>query len=89
MGTTSDSYKYIVRSDGVRSGNPMVEGTRIGVHDGCGGRVKFLFDHDVPDDLSYLLEHLGHEVTLLRKAPPGNSPDDVVLQYAYLHLWNR
>lgn len=29
--------------------------------------MKFLLDHDVPDDLSYLLEQLGHEVTLLRK----------------------
>jgi len=28
--------------------------------------VKFLLDHDVPDDLSYLLEELKHEVTLLR-----------------------
>lgn len=27
------SYRYIVRSDGVRSGNPIIEGTRIGVHD--------------------------------------------------------
>ena len=30
--------------------------------------MKFLLDHDVPDDLSYLLEQLGHDVTLLRKA---------------------
>ena len=29
--------------------------------------MKFLLDHDVPDDLSYLLEELNHEVTLLRK----------------------
>jgi hypothetical protein len=28
--------------------------------------VKFQLDHDVPDDLSYLLEQLGHDVTLLR-----------------------
>ena len=27
------SYRYIVRSTGVRSGYPIVEGTRIGVHD--------------------------------------------------------
>ena len=26
--------------------------------------MKFLFDHDVPEDLSYLLEGLGHDVTL-------------------------
>jgi uncharacterized protein (DUF433 family) len=27
------SYRYIVRRSGVRSGHPIVEGTRIGVHD--------------------------------------------------------
>lgn len=27
------SYRYIVRRAGVRSGHPVVEGTRIGVHD--------------------------------------------------------
>ena len=45
--------------------------------------MKFLLDHDVPDDLSYLLEELNHEVTLLRKALPGNSSDEAVLQFAY------
>lgn len=45
--------------------------------------MKFLLDHDVPDNLSYLLEELNHEVTLLRKALPGNSSDEAVLQFAY------
>ena len=27
------SYRYVVRTPGVRSGYPIVEGTRIGVHD--------------------------------------------------------
>ncbi len=36
MGPISDTYRYIVRSAGVRSGNPMVEGTRIAVHDVIG-----------------------------------------------------
>ena len=27
------SYRYIVKTPGVRSGHPIVEGTRIGVHD--------------------------------------------------------
>jgi hypothetical protein len=36
--------------------------------------VKFLLDHDVPDDLSYLLEQLGHTVVLLRKALPAIPP---------------
>jgi predicted nuclease of predicted toxin-antitoxin system len=45
--------------------------------------VKFLLDHDVPDDLSYLLEQLGHDVTLMRKALPGDSSDEVVLSFAH------
>jgi hypothetical protein len=45
--------------------------------------VEFLLDRDVPDGLSYLLEHLGHDVTLLRKAHPGDSSDEAVLQFAH------
>ncbi len=33
MGPTSETYRYIVRAPGVRSGNAIVEGTRIAVHD--------------------------------------------------------
>ena len=36
MGAVSETYRYIVRSAGVRSGNPVVENTRIGVHDVIG-----------------------------------------------------
>lgn len=36
MGLTSESYRYIVRSSDIRSGNPIVVGTRIGVHDVIG-----------------------------------------------------
>ena len=36
MGPTSQTYRYIVRSTDVRSGNPIVEGTRIAVHDVIG-----------------------------------------------------
>ena len=36
MSTTSESYRYIVRSPDVRGGNARVEGTRIGVHDVIG-----------------------------------------------------
>jgi len=32
----SETYRYIVRSTGVRSGNPIVDGTRIAVHDVIG-----------------------------------------------------
>jgi predicted nuclease of predicted toxin-antitoxin system len=45
--------------------------------------VKFLLDHDVPEDLSYLLEQLGHEVTLLREALPQDVSDETVLQSAH------
>jgi len=45
--------------------------------------VKFLLDHDVPDDLSYLLEELAHEVTLLRKVLPEDASDESVLQFAH------
>jgi len=45
--------------------------------------VKFLLDHDVPEDLSYLLRQLGHKITLLRKALPPNASDEAVLQFAY------
>jgi uncharacterized protein (DUF433 family) len=36
MRPVSESYRYIVRSVGVRSGNATVEGTRVGVHDVIG-----------------------------------------------------
>lgn len=45
--------------------------------------MRFLLDHDVPDDLSYLLEQLGHEVVFLRKALPVESSDESVLRYAH------
>jgi predicted nuclease of predicted toxin-antitoxin system len=45
--------------------------------------VKFLLDHDVPDDLSYLLRQLGHDVTLLRTALPHDSSDEAVFRFAY------
>jgi uncharacterized protein (DUF433 family) len=32
MEPISETYRYIVRSAGVRNGNAMVEGTRIAVH---------------------------------------------------------
>ena len=36
MGPISETYRYIVRSVGVRNGNAIIEGTRIGVHDVIG-----------------------------------------------------
>src|SRR5579862_6073629 len=36
MDSVSATYRYIVRSAGVRSGNPIVQSTRIAVHDVTG-----------------------------------------------------
>lgn len=36
MKSASEGYRYIVRSTGVRGGNAIVEGTRIGIHDVIG-----------------------------------------------------
>jgi uncharacterized protein (DUF433 family) len=36
MAKTSEGYWYITRKPGVRGGNAIVEGTRIGVHDVIG-----------------------------------------------------
>lgn len=35
--------------------------------------------------LSYLLQQPGHDITLLRKALPGDASDEAVLQFAYDH----
>lgn len=45
--------------------------------------MKFLLDHDVPEDLCYLLEQLGHDVTLLRKILPTDTSDEAVLRFAH------
>ena len=45
--------------------------------------MKFLFDHDVPDDLSYLLAELAHEITPLRKVLTEDASDESVLQFAH------
>lgn len=45
--------------------------------------MKFLFDHDVPEDLSYLLDQLGHEVVLLRRVLHKDASDEAVLRLAH------
>jgi hypothetical protein len=44
--------------------------------------VKFLLDHDVPDDMAFSLEALGYAVIKLREALPVRTPDDGVLRQA-------
>ena len=36
MTTVAEGYRYITRKPGVRGGNAIIEGTRIGVHDVIG-----------------------------------------------------
>ena len=47
--------------------------------------MKFLLDHDVPEDLTYLLQELGHEVLRLRDVLPQDASDPVVLQCSHQH----
>jgi predicted nuclease of predicted toxin-antitoxin system len=47
--------------------------------------VNFFLDHDVPDGLSHLLEHLGHRVHRLRDALPRRASDTDALEYALDH----
>jgi hypothetical protein len=42
--------------------------------------VRFLLDHDVPDDAGFRLEALGHVVVKLREVLPVTAPDDEVLR---------
>ena len=45
--------------------------------------MTFLFDHDVPEDLTYLLRELNHEVVRLRDFLPPDASDATVLQFAH------
>ena len=47
--------------------------------------MNFLLDNDVPEELSYLLEHLGHHVSRVREALPRAASDAAVLDYAFHH----
>lgn len=47
--------------------------------------MKFLLDHDVPEDLTYLLQELGHEILLLRDVLQQEAADPLVLQFAHEH----
>ena len=45
--------------------------------------MKFLLDHDVPDDLTFSLGALGHPVVKVREIMPATAPDDEVLHCAH------
>ena len=44
--------------------------------------MKFLFDHDVPDDMAYTLTAMGHEVSKLRELLDVQTTDEEVLRFA-------
>ncbi len=44
--------------------------------------MRFLFDHDVPDDMAYTLVAMGHQVAKLRDLLDPQTPDEEVLRYA-------
>ena len=77
MKTTAESYRYLTRKPGVRGGNAIIEGTRIGVHDVIGllqngETVETIADTCFPDVtkaqvyecLAYYEDHRG-EIDLL------------------------
>ena len=87
MASISQSYRYIVRSPGVRSGNVTVEGTRIGVHDVIGllqngETVDTLTANCFPsltkaqayECLSYYEDHRG-EIDVLVAAQMARAPE--------------
>jgi predicted nuclease of predicted toxin-antitoxin system len=47
--------------------------------------VKFLFDHDVPDDMAYTLTAMGHEIFKLRELIHPETTDEQVLRFAGEH----
>jgi len=51
--------------------------------------LKSLLDDDVPEDLSYLLRELGHEVHRLRDVLPLETADPLVLQCDEITCSNR
>jgi predicted nuclease of predicted toxin-antitoxin system len=44
--------------------------------------LKFLLDHDVPDDIQFSLAALGHTVLKLREVLPNTARDEEVLRLA-------
>lgn len=45
--------------------------------------MTFLLDQDVPEDLTYLLRQLGHEVLRVRDVLGPEAADSLVLQFAF------
>ena len=84
MATVRQSYRYITSSPGIRSGNPTIEGTRIGVHDVIGllqngetvDSIMTCFPDltkaQVYECLAYYEDHRGEiDVLVARQMSPG------------------
>lgn len=44
--------------------------------------MKFLLDHDVPDEVAQVLRHLGHDVVLVRDALSATATDSEIFGHA-------
>jgi predicted nuclease of predicted toxin-antitoxin system len=44
--------------------------------------MRFLLDHDVPDDVRFLLNEIGHDVRLVRAVLSPEATDPQVLEHA-------
>ena len=44
--------------------------------------MKFLLDHDVPDEVGQLLSYWKHEVQTLREILPATTADQVIFEFA-------
>lgn len=47
--------------------------------------MKFLLDHDVPQNISYLLQHWGHETAVLRNVLDITTADEDLFAYVREH----
>ena len=47
--------------------------------------MKFLLDHDVPDEVAQVLKHWGHDVALVREALSASASDPEIFGYAQTH----
>lgn len=82
-----DAYRYIIQQPGVRGGNAIIEGTRVGVHDvvgllQTGETVDSIVDRCFPnitraqvyECLAYYEDHRGEiDVLVARQMSPGGS----------------
>lgn len=83
----SVDYRYLIQQPGIRGGNAIIEGTRVGVHDvigllQTGETVDSIVDRCFPnitraqvyECLAYYEDHRGEiDVLVARQVSPGGS----------------